>query len=158
MIYLNNYLNVNDKLNQFQSGFRHHHSTQALLIHVLNDICVNTDSGETSALVLPDLSATFNTVDHLKNTSWQEKVKNWVGLSDAVLSWLRSYLKDRGSLFPLVIINLSRSAWNVVSRRVWFNLYMFPLGQIIHDNNGAYHSNTDDTRIALPFSQVTVVP
>lgn len=33
-----------------------------------------------------------------------------------------------------------------------FNTYMLPLGQIIHENDIAYHSHTDD------FNNVTVVP
>lgn len=33
-----------------------------------------------------------------------------------------------------------------------FNLYMLPMGQIIHDNSVAYHSCTDVTQIYLAIS------
>ncbi len=85
---LNNYLNSNGYLNNFQSGFRVHHSTETALIKIINDICVKSDSGKISALVLLDLSAAFDTIDP---NILLERLENWVGLSGMALKWFRSY-------------------------------------------------------------------
>ncbi len=73
---LNNYLNSNGYLDNFQSGFRVHHSTETALIKIINDIRFNSDSGKISVLVLLDLSAAFDTVDH---NILLERLENWVG-------------------------------------------------------------------------------
>ena len=69
-----------------------HHSTETALIKVTNDICLNTDAGKASILVLLDLSAAFDTVNH---GILLHRLKNWVGISGTVLNWFKSYLEDR---------------------------------------------------------------
>ncbi len=79
---LKNYLNSNGYLDNFQSGFRAHHSTDTALIKIINDIRFNSDSGKISVQVLLDLSAAFDTVDH---NILLERLENWVRLSGMVL-------------------------------------------------------------------------
>ncbi len=61
---LNKYLNSNGYLDNFWSGFRVHHSTETGLIKIIKDIRFNSDSGKISVLVLLDISAAFDTVNH----------------------------------------------------------------------------------------------
>ncbi len=102
---LNNYLNSNGHLDNLQSGFRAHHSTETALIKIINDIHFNSDSGKISVLVLLDLSAAFDTIDH---NILLERLENWVGLSGMVLKWFRSYLEGRGYY---VSIGEHKSKW-----------------------------------------------
>ncbi len=55
---------LNNCFDSFRSGFWPHHSTETALIKVLNSISLNNDSGKVSVLILLDLSAAFDTVDH----------------------------------------------------------------------------------------------
>ena len=89
---LSNFLNSSGLFDKFQSGFRPHHSTETALIRMLNNIRLNTDSGKVSVLVLLDLSAAFDTVDH---SIFLNRLETWAGLSGTVLKWFRSYLEER---------------------------------------------------------------
>jgi len=58
------YLTSVDLLPTLQSGFRAGHSTETAILRVLSDIILAVDRGDVAALVLLDLSAAFDTVDH----------------------------------------------------------------------------------------------
>jgi len=58
------HLNSNGLLPRFQSAYRAYHSTETAVLKVFTDILFAVDAGDLSALVLLDLSAAFDTVDH----------------------------------------------------------------------------------------------
>ncbi len=144
-----------------------HHSTETALIKIINDIRFNSDSGKISVLVLLDLSAAFDTVDH---NILLERLENWVGLSGMALKWFRSYLEGRGYY---VSIGEHKSKWTSMTCGIpqgsilaplLFSLYMLPLSQIMRKKieelkklknwieEIAYHSYADDTQIYLALS------
>ena len=77
---------------KFQSGFKPGHSTETALLRVFNDLILTVDNGTPAALVLLDLSAAFDTVDHAIVLS---RLHHLVGISGTVLTWFQSYLSDR---------------------------------------------------------------
>ena len=82
----------NNQSNPNQSAYKPLYSTEEALLKIHNDICMNMDSGKTTALVLLDLSAAFDTLDH---SSIIELLSSWYGISGTALNWVRSYLSNR---------------------------------------------------------------
>ncbi len=147
---LNKHLNPNEYLDNFQSCFREHHSTETALIKIINYIHLNSDTGKISVLVLLDLNAAFDTVDH---NILLQRLENCVGLSVMAHKWFRSYLEWRGYY---VSIGEHKSQWTSMTCRVpqgsilaplLFSLYMLPLSKIRRKNQIIYHSYVDDTQI-----------
>ncbi len=89
---LQSFLAVNNLFEHFQSGFKAAHSTESALLRVLNDIFLATDTGDSVVLVLLDLLAAFDTINH---SVLINSLKSWVGLSGTVLKWFQSFLSDR---------------------------------------------------------------
>src|ERR1700733_3517559 len=75
-----------------QSGFRRGHSTESLLLDLLNDVYGAIDRAELTLLSLFDVSAAFDSVDH---TILLKRLSLSFGITGSPLSWLTSYLSDR---------------------------------------------------------------
>ena len=75
-----------------QSAYRENHSTETALLKVHNDVLRAIDDGECVFLVLLDLSAAFDTIDHAQ---LQKRLTDFFGISQKALSWVNSYLSDR---------------------------------------------------------------
>ena len=86
------HLDTNGLHVKFQSAYRRGHSTETALLRILNDLVVMSDGGNNALLVLLDLSAAFDTLDH---TLLLQRLHAEIGLSDSALDWLSSYLSCR---------------------------------------------------------------
>ncbi len=86
------YLTAADLLPPRQSGFRPGHSTETAILRVLSDILQSVDRGDVAVLILLDLSAAFDTVDH---DILLQRLQCSFGVDDSALSWLQSYLFGR---------------------------------------------------------------
>ena len=75
-----------------QSAYRKYHSTETALVKVANDILLNMNSQRVTLLVLLDLSAAFDTVDH--SILLQRLMADFV-ICGKALGWFSSYLSGR---------------------------------------------------------------
>ncbi len=146
------HLTENNLFEPLQSGFRKFYSTETALVKVTNDLLIASDSGYFSILILLDLSAAFDTVDHLVLIT---RLETDFGVSDIALNWFRSYLSDRKQF---VSMGGFRSKIGVVQSGVpqgsilgplLFNIYIFTLGQLLRSLGLKFHLYADDTQIYI---------
>ena len=146
---LNTYLNANNILNKYQSAYTIYKSTETALTHILDKIRL-FPTQHPSIIVLLDLSAAFDTIDH---TILLHRLES-IGLSGVVLAWFTSYLSDRTYS---IYIEKHKTKPRTLSHGVpqgsvlgpiLFNIYISPLLDIF-DNYPDIHFHTyaDDLQI-----------
>ena len=86
-----------------QSAYRQHHSTETAILKIYNDLLLAADRGECTLLVLLDLSAAFDTVNH---DILITRLENRFGINNLAIAWIKSYLHHRTQQ---VLINKSLS-------------------------------------------------
>lgn len=81
-----------------QSWFRAVHCTETGLVKVWDDMREVADVGSSTLLVMLDLSAPFDTVDHQILIN---RLIKTVGIKDNTLDWFQSFLENRASRVKL---------------------------------------------------------
>ena len=82
-----------------QSAYRNHHSTETALLRVMNAFLRTVDCGQDVVLVLCDLPALYDILDH---TMLLDRLGRYIGFSHTVLRWFLSILLVEYNLLLLV--------------------------------------------------------
>ena len=137
-----------------QSAYRAYHSTETALLRVMNDLLLAVDEWDGAALVLLDLSAAFDTVDHSVLLSCLECR---FGLKGVVLDWFRSYLSNRRQSVRISGVSSAPSPLlfgvpqGSVLGPVLFTMYLSPLDDIVSLFEVLRHYFADDTQLYKRF-------
>ena len=85
-------MNENNLAEPMQFAYRPRHSTETALLHGHNNILRAVDEQKAVALVLLELSAAFDTIDHNIMLS---RLSKRLGVGGVALKWFESYPKGR---------------------------------------------------------------
>jgi hypothetical protein len=143
-----------------QSAYRKFHSTETALIKVQNDILQSLDQKSVTVLVLLDLSAAFDTIDH---QTLLHRLENHFGVTDMAHEWMSSYLRDRnqticvdGELSERVLIKYSVPQGSVLGPKHYI-MYTKPVRAICKRHGLLHHFYADDSQLYLSFKPIDTV-
>ena len=153
---IRSHMDSHDLGNTFQSAYKVGHSTETALLCIKNEIHLSLSKGMPTALVLLDLSAAFDTIDHDTLLSC---LSSRFGFAGSALKRFRSYLQDRFQSVKIgsSLSNLFKLKFGVpqgcVLGPLLFSLYTTPLSQVIRKYTGVrYHFYADDTQLFIHLS------
>jgi hypothetical protein len=159
---LTTYLETNGLQDPLQSAYRAGHSTESAVLKIKSDLDAILDNGDAALMVLLDLSAAFDTIDHDLLIT---RLERDVGIKGNALCWIKSYVSDRSQS---VVISDAISKSQPLSVGVpqgsvlgplLFLLYILPLRTIIERHHSLRHGYADDSQLytRLPLTKPTVI-
>ena len=152
---INSHLQTFPSICPFQSAYRKFHSTETALLRIQNDLLLASNQKKVSALVLLDLSAALNTIDHQILLT---RLNSSFGFCGPALSLLSSYLSNRTQ--HITIGNQSSDSIPLttgvpqgsVLGPLLFSLYTSPISSIFTNTPVSFHLYADDTQLYISFS------
>ncbi len=152
MARLNEHLDIHNLREPCQSAYRAGHSTETALVKVYNDMLCAVDNHQYVLLVLLDLSAAFDTIDHGAMLS---RLNNLFGITGDALTWMQSYFSDRTQR---IVINKHASTPLPLSTGIpqgsvagpgTFPAYTQPIATVARQHGVNLHLYADDTQLYI---------
>ena len=137
-----------------QSAYRKNHSTETALVKIVNDLLCEMDQKRCVLLVLLDLSAAFDTVDH---GILLRRLEEDFGVTGSALLWLESYFSGRTQAANINgTISVSQPLTTGMPQGshigpTEFPPYTSPIFEIAQRHDVNMHMYADDTQLYVPF-------
>ncbi len=153
---VNTHIESHCPLPKCASAYRKGHSTESALLKVHADILHNMEEQRVTMLVLIDLSAAFDTLDH---NIMYERLESNFGITGVPLQWHKSYLSARKQC--ILLNGTVRSEESMLKYGVpqgsclgpiLFTEYASTLFQVIYSHLECAHGFADDHQLYLAFS------
>ena len=148
------HISRNDLSEKMQSAYKKQHSTETALLSVQNDLLMAIDNKQGAILILLDLSAAFDTIDH---DLLFKRMDIKFGIRGNALNWFRSYLTGRTQSVKIKDCFSSRShvkfgvPQGSVLGPALFSLYSAPVADIARKHGLKVHLYADDTQLYITF-------
>jgi hypothetical protein len=149
------HLSTFTSLSPFQSAYRKFHSVESALLRIQNDLLLAIDKRHITALILLDLSAAFDTIDHAILLT---RLSSTFGICGPALDLLTSYITDRHQFISVdsdssdsILLTTGVPQGSVLGPLL-FTLYTTPLSYLLQDSNMSFHLYADDTQLYVSFS------
>ena len=149
---LADHLSTNNLYEQHQSAYRKYHGAETAL-KVQNDILRELDGKRGVFLILLDLSAAFDTIDH----DILFKRLESIDVKGSALKWFQSYLSCRsqavninGTVSSHVKLHYGVPQGSVLGP-ILFTIYSTPIANIARKYGLYVHAYADDTQLYVHF-------
>ena len=157
---LNKHMEENNLHSPYQYGYKKGHSTETLLVKIVNDLLISCDRKKPTILLMLDLSAAFDTVDQKKLLSI---LQNQIKVKGIALKWFNSFLTERTQRIKIKnsYSDVVKLMFGVVQGSVLgpdlFNIYIRSLYSYIQPAQFSIYGFADDHQLMKYFVPVLQV-
>ena len=143
---------VSPSICPLQSAYRQFHSTETVVLKITSDLFEADEFGCVTVLVALDLSAAFDTIDHLVLL---RRLEHTFGDKGPALSWAKSYLEERscfvkvGNAMPTTLISDIGVSQGSVLGPLLFSVLTTHSAMSYQVSAHKFHQYADETQIYL---------